>query len=276
MHFSVLLPVYKGDDATNFARAVDSISLDQTLRPNQVVIVIDGPIPCSIGKVIKDKKELLKSLDIDYFILHLNQNVGLAKALDTGLKYCKFDCVARADADDISVPTRFEEQIQLMDKYDLVGSDIVEFIEDENVTSTLRQMPSGKVQILKAAKIRSPYAHPSVIFKKSLVYKAGGYVNVDKLEDYYLFARMLMLDIETKNISKPLVKYRVGSGAYSRRGGYKMFLSELKLQKEFLKIGFITRKEFVRNVTVRAVYRLIPTFIRKIAYTIMVKTNWSR
>ena len=276
MKFTVLLPVYKGDNPNHLQRAIQSVTTDQTLKPTQIVIVVDGPVPCAIKKILKASKKTLADLNIETTIVYLNKNQGLAIALDKGLEYCKYECVARADADDISIPTRFETQIPLMEKYDLIGSNIIEFETNENHTTTVRKMPNTQDEITQTAKLRSPYAHPTVVYKKTQVTQAGGYQHVNKLEDYYLFVRMLMNNIKTINIDQNLVKYRTGSGAYSRRGGFAMLKSELVLQKKFNQIGFTTKKEMLRNIIIRATYRLIPTFIRKIAYTFMVKTNWNR
>ncbi|HNN49096.1 MAG TPA: glycosyl transferase, partial [Marmoricola sp.] len=86
------------------------------------------------------------------------------------------------------------------------------------------------------------------------------------LEDYLLFTRMVTSGAEPANLAEPLVYYRVGAGAYARRGGKALFKSELALQRRFRRLGITTRWEYLRNVGVRAGYRLIPESLRKAAY----------
>jgi len=68
------------------------------------------------------------------------------------------------------------------------------------------------------------------------------------------------------NLAQPLVYYRVGTGAYARRGGAQLLRSELALQRRFRRVGITTRKEYLRNVAIRGGYRLVPEALRKIAY----------
>lgn len=274
MNFSVLLPVYYADDPVFLRRAIESVTVEQELRPTQVVLVVDGPIGQQLQEVIDEQALVLQAENIDCEIIYLAENRGLATALDCGLAKCKYDVVARADADDISVASRFAKQIPLMRNHDLVGSDIVEFESDEHCTSSIRTMPATCYQIRSVAQLRSPFNHPSVVYNKSVVEKAGGYIEVNKMEDYYLFVRMLMAGARACNINEALVKYRIGSGAYDRRGGLAMFASEVQLQKLFYQIGFTSMAQMVKNLTIRATYRLIPTKIRKIAYGIMLRRSW--
>jgi hypothetical protein len=86
------------------------------------------------------------------------------------------------------------------------------------------------------------------------------------LEDYLLFTRMVEAGATPANLAEPLVYYRVGAGAYARRGGTALLRSELRLQRRFRDLGITSRSEYLRNVVVRGGYRLVPEGVRKVAY----------
>ncbi|WP_166849889.1 glycosyltransferase [Isoptericola sp. BMS4] len=261
--FSVLLPVYAGDDAAHLERGFLSVTREQTLRPDEVVVVRDGPVGTDVAAVLARLHELT---DVPVTLVPLERNVGLARALEAGLEACKHEIVARADADDISRPERFAVQVPLVAAgHDIVGSAIQEFDDDETDPGMVRVPPTGE-EIATAARFRDPFNHPSVVYRRSAVAGAGGYEHLDLMEDYLLFARMIAAGAEAENVTEPLVLYRVGAGAYARRGGRRLLASELALQRTLHSEGFLTGPQMVRNVVVRAGYRVVPERVRKVGY----------
>ncbi|MFC7878478.1 glycosyltransferase, partial [Isoptericola sp. NPDC057391] len=261
--FSVLLPVYAGDDAAHLERGFLSVTRDQTLRPDEVVVVRDGPVGEDVAAVLGRLHELT---DVPVTLVPLERNVGLARALEAGLEACKHEIVARADADDISRPERFVVQVPLVAAgRDIVGSAIQEFDDDEQAPGMVRVPPTGD-DIATTARFRDPFNHPSVVYRRSAVAAAGGYEHLDLMEDYLLFARMIAAGADAENVVDPLVLYRVGAGAYARRGGRRLLASELALQRTLHSEGFLTGPQMVRNVVVRAGYRVVPESVRKAGY----------
>ncbi|MFC8600530.1 glycosyltransferase, partial [Isoptericola sp. NPDC057191] len=261
--FSVLLPVYAGDDAAHLERGFLSVTRDQTLRPDEVVVVRDGPVGDAVTAVLGRLHELT---DVPVTLVPLERNVGLARALEAGLEACKHEVVARADADDISRPERFAVQVPLVaGGCDIVGSAIQEFDDDEHAPGMVRVPPTGD-DIATTARFRDPFNHPSVVYRRSAVAAAGGYEHLDLMEDYLLFARMIAGGADAHNVVEPLVLYRVGAGAYARRGGRRLLASELALQRTLHSEGFLTGPQMVRNVVVRAGYRVVPESVRKAGY----------
>lgn len=268
VEFSVLLPVYAGDRADYVERAYRSVTADQTVRPSDVVIVRDGPVDA-------DLETLLASFErvgtVPTTVVRLARNGGLAHALTVGLGRCRHDVVARMDADDISLPTRFERQLPVIaGGADIVGSSIQEFM-DEETPGLVRRSPTGASEIRRRARFVSPFNHPTVVYRRSVVEAAGGYEDLFLMEDYWLFARMIAAGAEPENLEDPLLLYRVGAGAYARRGGGGIFRSELRLQTKLLRIGFTTRRQWTRNVAIRGVYRLVPERLRRAAYRVFVR-----
>ncbi|WP_199706728.1 glycosyltransferase [Amnibacterium setariae] len=272
--FSLLLPVYGRDDPAQLVRAFRSAVDEQTLRPDEVVIVRDGPVPDGLGATLA---ELVATSPVPARVLPLEVNVGLADALTAGLAACTHEVVARMDADDVALPDRFAKQLALLDEgYDLVGSGLYEFVDDEAVTIGVRTPPTGEAHIKRYARFHDPFNHPTVVYRRAAVAAAGGYVPVGLMEDYWLFARMLATGARAENLPEPLVKYRVGAGAYKRRGGLKQLGAELRLQRLMRRAGITTNAELVRNVVVRGGYRLVPEALRKVAYRALLQRGFRK
>lgn len=269
--FAVLMSVYAGDNPAHFERALASVTREQIRKPSQVVLVQDGPVPPALEAKIAAASDIAGQ---PVTVVPLAKNLGLALALDTGLSHCHFELVARADADDISLPQRFAQQIPLMRDLDLLGAAIAEFEEDENQWGMIRRQPKTASEIAQAAQLRSPFNHPTVVFRQSAVGIAGGYEACERLEDYWLFARMIAGGARCANLSEPLVVYRVGAGAYQRRGGLELFFAEIELQNRFREIGFTSFVRYVGNLVVRAGYRLIPTGMRQKLYRAVGYKRW--
>lgn len=275
--FSVLLPVYAGDRPAFFARALRSVSADQHLRPAQIVIVRDGPVPTALERLIDASLDGEAVAGVPVVAVRIGRNRGLAGALAQGLRACRHEIVARADADDISLPGRFAAQIPLVagdgggDPLDLLGAAIREFDSDERAPGVVRVLPADADEIRRVARFRDPFNHPTVVYRKTAVAAAGGYRELAKMEDYWLFARMLQAGARVGNLEEPLVLYRVGAGAYRRRGGVEMLRSELALQRALTRSGFVSPAQGVRNVVVRGGYRLVPTPVRQWGYRTMMR-----
>ena len=272
--FSLLLPVYGRDDPAQLVRAFRSSVDEQTLRPDEVVVVRDGPVPPALEAVLD---ELVATSPVPARVLALPQNVGLAAALTDGLAACAHDVVARMDADDVALPQRFAKQLVLIDAgFDLVGAGLYEFVDDEAVTIGMRTPPTGEEHIRRYARFHDPFNHPTVVYRRQAVQRAGGYVAVGLMEDYWLFARMLAAGVRAENLAEPLVKYRVGAGAYARRGGLAQLRAEVRLQRLMLASGFTSPLQAIRNVAVRGGYRLVPVELRKIAYRGLLQRGFTR
>jgi glycosyltransferase involved in cell wall biosynthesis len=260
--FSLLMPVYNGDRPDYLRRAFRSAVDDQTVRPGQVVIVRDGPVRDELAACLD---ELRASNVAPVTFVPLEANRGLGPALDHGLAACRFDVVARMDADDVAMPRRFEVQLPLIEDADIVGSGLLEFVGDTNDVVGQRVPPLGD-RISQYARMHDPFNHPTVVYRRSAVQAAGGYGDIPLMEDYSLFARMIAGGARAVNVPEPLVFYRVGATAFKRRGGLRLLRSELRLQSEFRRSGFTSPFEYVRNVAIRGGYRLVPWWCRRAVY----------
>ena len=258
--FSVSMCVYGKDDPVWFKTAVDSI-LNQTCAPDEVVLVVDGPVPDTLGKIIceYEKQDVFK-------VIRFETNQGHGNARRAGLENCSNEIVALMDADDISVPDRFEKQIKKFvcdENLDIVGGNITEFIDDPANAVGKRIVCSSDEEIKLDMKKRCPMNQMTVMFKRSSVEKVGGYIDWFCDEDYYLWLRMALADMRFANVSETLVYARVGKEMYRRRGGVKYFKSEAKLQGFMLKNKVISFPRYMINVNKRLIVQmLLPNKLR--------------
>lgn len=260
LKFSVSMCTYGGDNPEWLTTAIESI-LNQTVKPDEVVLVVDGPVPNGVDTVIRRYEEnpLFK-------VIRLEKNVGHGEARRTGLKNCFFPLVALMDSDDISHPDRFAEQLSLFKadpSLDIVGADITEFIGESENTVGMRQVPCEDADIKEYLKTRCPMNQVTVMFKRDSVESVGGYIDWFCEEDYYLWLRMFMAGMKFANIQKTLVNVRVGKDMYNRRGGLKYFKSEARLQKFMLDNRIIGLPTYLINVAKRLIVQvLLPNRIR--------------
>jgi glycosyltransferase involved in cell wall biosynthesis len=251
------MSIYVKEDPSNFNRAMESIWDEQTIRPDEIVLVEDGPLTPSLYEAVHKWKIKLFSV---LKVVSLAENVGLGDALNAGLEVCRYELVARMDTDDIALPDRFEKQLKVFDDdaIDICSGFVGEFEKDEKSIVSYRKVPKSDEQIKKFAKKRNPLNHPAVIFRKSVVKKVGGYRKLLWFEDYYLWVRMIQNGAVFYNIQEPLVYMRAGYGQLQRRRGIVYAASEVTLQKKFLESGFIGYFEFLRNLSIRFIARIVP------------------
>ncbi len=231
--------------------------------PSEVILVEDGPLNTDLYQVISQFSDLRLK------IVKLETNQGLGTALREGVLNCSYDIVARMDTDDIAEPRRFEKQIEFLDKnphIDVLGSWILESDNDFRSICSKRILPVISEDILKFAKVRNPLNHMTVVFRKSSVLAAGNYQPFPMFEDYYLWVRMLSNGCLIANLPEYLVKARIGPQMLLRRRGLSYALTEIKLQREFFKLGFINSFTFAKNVCIKFPMRVMPMPLFKCAY----------
>ena len=265
---SLLLPVWQRDRPEHLTVAFRSTVIDQTRPPDHVVVVRDGPVAPALADRIAD---LAATSPVPVDVVELERNVGLGPALDAGLTACRHDVVARMDADDISLPHRFAVQMPIIEAgADIVGSGLLEFGEGADDVVGRRTPPTDPDDIRTRARFADPFNHPTVVYRRACVQAVGGYGDFALMEDYLLWAKMIAAGARVANVAEPLVLYRVGAGAYRRRGGLAQLRTELGLQRRLHALGFTTTPQYLRNVVVRGGYRLVPESVRRVAYRRLV------
>ncbi len=265
--FSVVTSVYKNDNPKHVERALDSITSMQTVFPNEVVLVVDGPVPSLLESLIKLRESDSKGL---YRVIWLKENGGLGNALRIGVKEAKNDIIVRMDSDDVAAPDRFKKQVEYLKNHpdcDVVGGQMTEFIGEENNIVGSRIVPLTNVAIYSMLKNRCPLNHVTVAMRRSKVLEVGNYIDWHYNEDYYLWIRMAEAGCNFANLPDILVNVRVGKDMYARRGGWKYFKSEKGLQDYMLKKKMISLPRYAFNVAVRfGVQVAMPNSVRAFVF----------
>ena len=272
--FSVITSVYKNDKPEYVRVALDSMLVNQTIKPAEIVLVQDGPVPAELSS-------LLNEYECKYAgvmnIIRLEKNGGLGNALQLGTKAAKYDLVARMDSDDICLPNRFETQLAYMEQHqdcDIVGGQMTEFIGEPTNIVGKRIVPLSDNDIKEYMKSRCALNHVTVMFRKNAVLKAGNYQDWFWNEDYYLWVRMMMAGCKFANIPDVAVNVRSGADQYARRGGKKYFDSEIGIKKLMLEKGMITCKEYIVNYIQRFIIQLmLPNSVRGWVFRTFARKN---
>lgn len=257
--FTVLMAVYQRDDIALFERAVHSVYAN-TLLPDAFVLVVDGPVPHALQNAIQNLQERY-ALEV----LQLPGNVGLANALNAGLKNVRTRWVARADADDYNVPERFALQAAAAsrhgDSVDLVGGAIQE-VEPGGRQLAVRRTVEKHAEILRYAAYRNPFNHMSVAYRTELALRCGGYPDIHLKEDYALWAQMLGSGARALNLPDILVLASAGKDMYRRRGGRRYALAEIALQRHLVRVGLKSPPMALIQGLGRAGVFLLPAEVR--------------
>lgn len=262
------MPVYKGVDTDTFKAAFDSL-LAQTRMPEELIIVLDGPVLSSIRTYIEEKKGMLK-----VEVIELPENLGTGIASQEGLNHCTGDWIARVDADDISFDSRFET----MEKYimnnpeiSICGSLIAEVPDlfEKNRVSFIRNVPIDHESIVHYGNFRYPFNNPTLFVKRNMVLEAGGYRDVKGYEDWDLALRVFRINGRAGNINKVLAKVHQN---YSRRKGWEIFKNDFNALRRFRKEGYHSQLVFLFNIFVRLATRIFP-FLTPTLYRLALRTK---
>lgn len=259
------MSVYHKEKAEYLKLALDSV-INQTVKPDEIVLVQDGKLTEELQAVITDY--LQKYPDI-FKTYALQQNQGLGKALNFGMKKCSNELIARMDTDDIAEPKRFELQIKEFEQdkeLTLCGGQIAEFADNTKEITGYRNVPLKHNEILTFAKKRNPFNHMTVMFRKQVVQSVGGYMDMPYFEDYWLWARLFKTGYKAKNIDAVLVKVRAGQDMIARRGGLNYVKCIIRFEKALHKIGIISLVEMAGYIALRSIVSIIPGSLRLMIY----------
>lgn len=240
--YSVLICAYRKDDAKELLTALRSMT-GQTVLPDEIVLVFDGPVPEALQKAAETVRTEAEAAGIGMQIILRPGHAGLGAALDAGLGYCRNDLVARMDADDISLPDRCAKELQAFREdpdLKILSGAIAEFEEDPGHVVSVRRVPLTEEGIRRQMRHRSPFNHPAVMFRKTEVLRAGGYGTSARKEDHDLFSRMLFgCGSKAGNLPDILLLYRIGKDNISRRKSWKNVQSYFEVMHLNRKRGYV-------------------------------------
>ena len=265
MTISVLMSVYKNEQAKFLDRALQSVWDDQTMKPNQIVLIEDGPLGSDLRSVIDSWQAKLGSV---LCLLKNEVNIGLTKSLNKGIKYIKSELIARMDSDDISAPDRFKLQHDYFVEHSevhIIGGSLQEF-DENNDCLNIRHYPlspkAARTYIQKA----SPLAHPTVMMRKQIFDEGLSYNEKYRTsQDIALWFDALLAGYKISNVPQVTIFFRRDGDVFKRRGREKAW-NEFKIyMKGIYKLfGPITPK-YIFPIS-RLVFRLMPSSVIKYIY----------
>lgn len=262
--YSVLMSLYIKERPEYLDLAIKSM-VEQTLIPDEIVIVKDGPITNELEEILEKYRTIYPKL---FNIIGYQENKGLGYALNYGLEHCRNELVARMDTDDISEKDRCRKQVNYFIKnpeIDILGGQIEEFIDNIDNIVGKREVPLENIEIREYLKRRCPFNHMSVMFKKKSIERSGSYKEWYFNEDYYLWIRASLEGLKFGNLEDTLVRVRVGQDMYRRRGGILYFKSEYGIQRYLLENKIISIRRFGINILQRFIIQiLLPSNLRGI------------
>ena len=251
------MSIYAKENPAFLERSLQSL-VEQSRRPNEVIIVKDGALPKELEEVIARYAHQFSEL---FKVVGYATNKGLGEALNYGMQHVTSPIVARMDGDDIAVSTRFEEQVSFMETHPdiaVLGSCIAEFDTDPTVIMRIRHVPESHEQIVQKARLTNPMNHMTVVFRKERVLQAGGYQHAPYFEDYDLWVRMLSKGMKFHNLQSSLVLARVGNDMVGKRHGFQYARHEFNHFQKMKETGFISAFSMGKAVLLRVPLRLMP------------------
>lgn len=239
---SVLMSAYNSEKY--ISESIESI-LNQTFKDFEFIIINDGSSD-NTAKIIQkyaEKDERIR-------FINSKQNQGIIAALNPGFSMCRGEYIARMDSDDISLPKRFEKQIEYMDKHSecgVLGTSIIIF-DKENSKEYIQKERIKFFDLLQSCCIVNPSVmlRKSVLLDNNILYRPQ-YIHA---EDYGMWSELIKLT-EIHNLQDVLLKYRWHGGNVSCVYESKQIQTAKEIQSEML--HFLTDVKEVENIILKAV-----------------------
>lgn len=273
-NYSVLMSVYRREKP-EYLRASLKSMIEQTLPPNELVLVCDGPLTDGLESVLKEFGGKIKTV-------RLKENIGLGGALSEGLRSCSNEWIARMDSDDLAAVNRCEIQMKYIDGHpnvDVLSGTIAEFVGEaldttdaRKTVKTYKRVPMEYEQVKKEIRYRNPINHPCVMFRKSKVMEVGSYCPCSMFEDYYLWVRMIVNDCVVENIGETLVYMRVND-MHKRRGGMSYARAVIQFQNKLFSLKVISFPQYLFNVFFRVGMCVLPVSLRRLVYDAKLRSS---
>ena len=273
---SVLISVYKSEKPCYLDSSLESVIKNQTLKPNNVIIVEDGPLTTGLYDVIS---KWCNNPDVPITIIKNEVNMGLTKSLNRGLEYVNTDLVARMDSDDMASPNRFELQVKFFNEnpnIDIIGGAIHEIDENGNDLCD-RYYPLDHESVCKSICKANPIAHPTVMIRKR-VFDSGLKYNerFRTNQDLALWFDCILAGYKLANLRNVILLFRRQSSVYNRRKKKKNLWREFYIYCDgiFRLNGLFTIK--YAYPIMRLCLKLLPTPIVKWAYNSRIRRSTSK
>ncbi len=240
---------------------------NQTILPTEIIVVCEGDLPSELRLIVvkwieKFTPEVLK-------IIPAGKAKGLPECLNVGLAAAKGDYIIRFDTDDYCMANRIEKQLNFFKNNPdvaLLSANMEEYDSFLSSLIAIKQVPISHTAILKYAKWRNPFNHPSVAYKRKVAIQLGGYPIVGANEDYAFFCNFLVNGYKTANLAESIVRARTGVDFAKRRSGKKYLQGEIESLQYIHKNGFYSTYHYYIHIISKKIIRSLPLFFIRIIY----------
>ena len=260
------MSVYAKEKPEYFRLAVESM-ISQTTEPDEIIVVQDGPLPTDLYSTVHEYAERYPNL---IQIVVSEKNIGLGLALNLGLEHCRNELVARMDTDDISLPDRCQKQLECFEKdsnLNICGTWIDEFLDSTNNVISSRKVPCEHKTIYKFGKRRSPFNHPTVMYRKSAVLDCKGYSDLRRNQDVDLFGRMLFHGFRAINIPESLLLFRADDSLVKRRKSWGNTASYIETIHRLKAIGYSSFWDVFTVTIGQLIMFIVPVKVQQVLYS---------
>lgn len=267
--YSALTTVYEKEKPEYLKQCLDSM-LSQTVMPSEYVIVEDGPIGEKLEKVLNEYTQKYRIIKV----VVLEKNSGLGVASNVGIEACSNDLIARLDSDDIALPERCEKELKMFEQEEdlvVVGTDMFEFEDNIDNIVSIKKMPSEPKKIYEFGKRRNPFNHSTVMMRKSIVQKYGGYSSMRRTQDLELFTRLLIKGCKCRNISEPLIFFRSGKDRIIRKKKMSSFKNDLAVYKRNYKEKYMSLIDYFVVISRQIIFYFMPNSIANYLYKLFYR-----
>ena len=221
---SVLMSIY--NEALDDIRTSIHSVLSQTVKDTEIIIVNDNPGRKDIHWLLDE----MVSLHSNITVIHNTENIGLAASMNKALQHANGQYIARMDADDYSLPTRFEKELKILcnDEADVVSTNYAligpegEFLNDGKPAG--RHIEEGQ-DITELLVFNGLVHHPTVMMKKEALIRVGGYRIFPCSQDQDLWIRMLESGARFVYLDEVLLHYRIRKDSISQKKGLQQYVT---------------------------------------------------
>ena len=269
---SVLMSLYSKESPKYLKKSILSITRAQIIKPDELVVVLDGPITDDLSKALQWS---ISECGVKVKKVILRKNRGLGVALKLGIKACSNELVVRMDTDDIAFPWRIAHQIAFMESHPKVAASsgyAVEF--DSTGGRRIKPVPTKNIPIYR--RFWNPMVHSATILRKSAIMNVRSYSHQPLFEDYLLWVKLIMADFTLANTEKPLIMFRVNDNTYGKRRGIPYLLKEWDFLCRAHDIGFLSVGTLTINLLLKTILRLSPAPLFCLFYKFFMRKPYKK
>lgn len=263
LEISLLIAVHHETEEKHLLKSIQSI-YNQKHIPNEIILIQDGIIKNSLKKLIGSLND--QNL-IDHHLM-IDNNSGLANALNLGITKSKNLLIARLDPEDEILNDRFYVQYEFLkanQDISICGSFAYEIF---NKKTKLLRKPLTNLDISNSFQFGNPIIHSTVMFRKKSIENIGCYPLIHKCQDLFLWIKCLEGGYKFANIDLPLLRICLHSELILRRNinyfKFEKIIYDYQLNKNLISVYV-----YIYQIMSRYILRTLPSKFKIFLYRVI-------